>query len=107
MQHLYLGHDMMTDKDRLDHYTWCWVKTCDLVNTKLINFNQNDNAFTYLLDTYLESFYDTKKDIITHLKKFWELIFNYNIKKSKPEIESYVKLYKTFELSFKKKRAIK
>lgn len=98
----YFGHDMMDEQERVNHYNWCWNKTCDLVNTKLIKFNRNDNAYVYLLDTYLESFYDDKT-IVIHLTNFWKHIFNYNVKKSQPEIDTYLKLYKIFEDSYNKK----
>jgi len=99
----YFGHDMMDAEDRINHYDWCWNKTCDLVNTKLIKFNRNDNAYVNLLDMYLESLYDDKKKITIHLQSFWKHIFDYTTKKSRPEIETYLKLYKIFEASFNKK----
>jgi|TARA_R110000824_G_scaffold156963_7_gene330388 hypothetical protein len=98
----YFGHDMMDEQQRINHYDWCWNKVCDLVNTKVIKFNNNDSAYVYLLDTYLESFYNDKT-IVIHLKNFWGHIFNYNIKKSKPEIDTYLRIYKIFEDSYNKK----
>lgn len=99
----YFGHDMMEVEERINHYNWCWNKTCDLVNTNLIKFNRNDAAYVYLLDTYLESFYDEKKSTTIHLASFWKHIFDYTVKKSRPEIDTYLKLYKIFEDSFNKK----
>jgi hypothetical protein len=99
----YFGHDMMDAQERINHYNWCWNKTCNLINTELIKFNDNDNAYVYLLDTYLDSFYDDSKAITIHLGTFWKHIFDYSIKKSRPEIDTYVKLYKIFEESFDKK----
>lgn len=99
----YLGHDMLAEEDRINHYNWCWNKTCNLNNTDLIKFNDNDEAYVYLLDTYLNSFYDDKKTITIHLNKFWVHIFDYNLNKSRPEIETYINLFKVFDQSFKKK----
>lgn len=99
----YFGHDMMDDEERINHYNWCWNKTCDLVNTELIKFNRNDNAYVYLLDTYLEAFYDDKKTVTIHLTNFWKHIFDYNSKKSRPEIDTYLKIYKIFEQSYNRK----
>jgi hypothetical protein len=98
----YFGHDMMDEQERINHYDWCWNKTCDLVNTSVIKFNDNDSVYVYLLDTYLESFYNDKT-IVIHLKNFWAHIFNYNIKKSKPEIDTYLRIYKILEESYNKK----
>ena len=98
----YLGHDMMDDGDKIDHYNWCWNKSCSLVNTDKINFIDNDNAYVYLLDSYVESFYDEKKSITLDLKELWANIFNFSIKKSRPEIDTYIGLYKIFETSLKK-----
>jgi len=96
----YLGHDMMGDKDRINHYNWCYNKTCSLVNTENIQFEDNDVVYVYLLDNYLESFYDDNNSVVIHMKKLWEYIFNYNVKKSTMEINTYIDLYKSFETSF-------
>ena len=96
----YFGHDMLDATSRINHYNWCWNKTCDLINTELIKFNLNDEAYVYLLDTYLESFYDENNSTVIHLSDFWMHIFDYTIKKSRPEIDTYVTLYKIFEESY-------
>lgn len=95
----YLGHDMMDEENRINHYNWCWNKSCYLLNTNKIDFTYNDNGYVYLLDSYLESFYDDKKTTI-HLKYFWVNLFNYSIKKSRPEIDAYIRIYKILETSF-------
>jgi hypothetical protein len=99
----YFGHDMMDAENRINHYNWCWNKTCKLVNTKHIKFNRNDAAYVYLLDTYLEYFYDDTRSNPIQLDNFWIHIFDYTIKKSRPEIDTYLKLYKIFEDSFNEK----
>ena len=96
----YLGHDMLNHKDRINHYNWCYNKTCDLLNTKTIKFNDNDSVYVYLLDNYLESFYDDSNKVVIHMKKIWEHIFDYNVKKSTPEINTYLNIYKAFEISY-------
>lgn len=99
----YLGHDMLNEIDRINHYNWCWGKSCELLNTETFDFNGNNKAYVYLLDTYLASFYDDKKSVVIHMEEFWKHIFDYKIRKSKPEIDTYLELYKTFESSFEKK----
>jgi len=99
----YLGHDLIDSVERINHFNWCWNKTCVLINTNLIKFNKNNIVYTHLLDKYLESFYDDKKSDVIHLGEFWKSIFNYNIEKSRYNIDIYIELYKMFEDSYKKK----
>lgn len=96
----YLGHDMMDEKERLTHFNWCWNKTCDLVNTKTIKFNKNDEAYVYFLDLYFETFYNENSQHYLDIKMYWDFLFNYNIEKTRSDIDRYLKIYKVFEKSY-------
>ena len=96
----YLGHDMMDEKERLAHFTWCWNKTCELVNTNAIKFNKNDEAYVYFLDLYFETFYNENSQHYLDLKMYWDFLFNYKIEKTRSDIDRYIKLYKVFEKSY-------
>jgi len=96
----YLGHDMMDEKERLNHFNWCWNKTCDLINTNTIKFNRNDEAYVYFLDLYFETFYNESSMNYLDLKLYWNFIFNYNVEKTRSDIDRYIKLYKIFEKSY-------
>jgi hypothetical protein len=98
----YLGHDMMDENERLIHFKWCWKKACDLVNTNGINFSNNSEVYIYFLDLYFETFYNEKSKHYLDVKMYWSYIFNYNIKKTRSDIDRYVNLYKIFEQSYRK-----
>lgn len=100
IQSTYLGHDMMDDQQRLSHFSWCWNKTCSLINTKVIKFNSNDEAYIYFLNLYLDTLYNESYDNYLDIKVYWDFIFNYNIEKSRSDIDGFIKLYKIFEKSY-------
>jgi len=97
----YLGHDMMDEKERLIHFNWCWDKTCTLMNTEAINFNENNHVYVYFLDLYFETFYNPSATNYKEVKLYWNHLFNYNIKKSRPDVDRFLILYKHFEKSYK------
>lgn len=96
----YLGHDMMNEQERLNHFKWCWNKTCDLINTNIIKFNDNDEAYIYFLDLYLDTQYNESSTEYIDIKIYWEYIFNYNIEKTRSDVDKFIKLYKIFEKSY-------
>ena len=97
----YLGHDMMDEKERLIHFNWCWDKTCVLLNTEVINFNENNDVYVYFLDLYFETFYNPMSTNYKEVKLYWNHLFNYNVKKSRPDVDRFLILYKHFEKSYK------
>jgi len=96
----YLGHDMMDEQERLNHFKWCWNKTCDLINTNVIKFNKNDEAYIYFLDLYFDTFYNESSISYLDVKMYWDFIFNYKIEKTRSDIDRFIKLYKIFEKSY-------
>ena len=97
----YLGHDLMDESDRLTHYNWCWKKTCDLMNTNIIKFNDNNDVYVYFLDLYFETFYNETSTQYEKIKTYWNHIFNYNSEKTRSDIDKFLNLYKIYEKSYK------
>jgi len=97
----YLGHDMMNEQERLIHFNWCWDKTCTLLNGDVIKFNENNEVYVYFLDLYFETFYTPSSTHYNEVKIYWNYLFNYNIVKTRSDIDRFVNLYKHFDKSFK------
>ena len=97
----YLGHDMMDEHERLMHFNWCWNKTCELMNTNVIIFNENNDVYVYFLDLYFETFYSEKSNSYKDVKGFWPYLFDYRIEKTRSDIDRFLNLYKQFEKSYK------
>jgi hypothetical protein len=97
----YLGHDLLDERERLNHFNWCWNKTCDLINTNIIKFNNNNDAYVYFLDLYFETFYNEKSKHYHDVKVYWNYLFNYNVEKTRSDIDRFLNLYKIFEKSYK------
>lgn len=97
----YLGHEITKDVERLNHFKWCWIKSGKLMNQNKIIFTKNTDAYIYFLDYYLDLFYSEEIDKI-NMNYTWDFIFDYNIEKSRSEVDSFINLYKILEKSYKK-----
>lgn len=91
----YLGHDLLNEGDRLNHFKWCWDKICE--NPQYLNFSDSDDLYINLLDLYLEAFYNDKSNKNFNLEKYWIYVFNYKIEKNKFDIDNFIFFYKLFD----------
>lgn len=98
----YLGHELTDEKERVNHFNWCWDKTCVNLNQRNINFTINKTAYVYLLDYYLDFYYSNKILNNYHITDFWEYTFDYNILKSRSDLDNFITIYKILEKSYKK-----
>jgi hypothetical protein len=101
IQTTYLGHELTEERERLNHFNWCWDKASELITQKNIKFVDNNHAYVYFLDYYFDTFYSNKINDF-NISDFWSYIFNYNIEKSRSDLDSFINLYKILEKSYKK-----
>ena len=52
----------MTEKQKKEHFNWCWKKTLENFNKENINFKFNDGDFTFFESFFFDLFY-TQTDI--------------------------------------------
>jgi len=97
----YLGHELTEEKERLNHFNWCWNKASEAISQKNIKFIRNNDAYVYFLDYYFDTFY-SNNNVNFKIGDFWSYIFNYNIEKSRSDLDSFINLYKILEKSYKK-----
>jgi len=102
----YLGDDFTNDDEKINHYNWCWDRTCEFLDQPKIRFTDNDRVYKYFMNFYFDTFYlipnkEEEKEGINYLCKVWEHIFNYRITKTRSELDSFIELYVIFEKSYK------
>lgn len=99
----YLGDDIMTENDRLNHFNWCWGQVIDAFKKEGIYFVESDDLYTYFLTFYQESFYNENKedgDEVIKFSDFWDHLFDYHKAKTMSEYEAMLEIYKIFNKSF-------
>lgn len=99
----YLGDDIMTTKDQIKHFKWCWDKVVSNFREEGIYF-KNIKLYNYFLEFMLEVFYmyDSKKQFDytdNGILKIWNDIFSYEKQKTQADIDTLVEIYNIFEKS--------
>jgi hypothetical protein len=100
----YLGADvLMTTKDQINHFTWCWDKTIESFNKERISFKERGNAYKYLWNFYSEAYYYTKNsESIIRIPEYFYILFDFVHKKTRSELDMLTELYKLLDQNLKK-----
>jgi hypothetical protein len=99
----YLGDKYHKEKERPEHFRWCWNKTIKCFNEEKIYFKPEGELQKYFYIFIMEEFYmnsDKEKGYIV-LTKTWDYLFSKNYKKTRSELDTYIEIYKIFNKSFK------
>lgn len=108
MKETYLGEEItpnetriiLSDDDKLKHFTWCWNKTIENFKKENITFVFEEIDYSYFESFFYEIFYDQEEEKIKlSLNTFFDHLFNDNIKKTKADIEIFTDIYKKLERS--------
>ena len=104
----YLGDDDietkvgMTEKQKKEHFDWCWNKTVENFSKENILFKFNDDDSHFIKEFFYSIFYSpSEKKIKDNIDDFFKQIFSYKEKKTKSDIEIFTDLYKILERSLK------
>ena len=112
MKETYLGEEItpnetriiLSDDDKLKHFTWCWNKNIENFMTEGIAINCL-KLYDYFLQYMLEVFYSSEKKpsdyVDTGSLKLWNDIFDYTKSKTNSEMDTFIEIYKLFEKSIK------
>jgi len=105
----YLGDDkqtnnetkvVMSEKQKKEHFLWCWNKTIDNFKKENITFVFEEIDYNYFESFFYEIFYNQEEEKIKlSLNTFFDHLFNDNIKKTKADIEIFTDIYKKLERS--------
>jgi hypothetical protein len=104
----YLGDDFestetkvgMTEKQKREHFIWCWKKTVDNFKKENIDFIFNESDSVFFESFFFELFYnqsDTKVKLT--IDEFFVQLFDIKKTKSKADIEVFTDIYKVLERS--------
>jgi hypothetical protein len=98
----YMGDEWCDKDDQLKHFNWCWNKNIENFENEGFLF-MNTNLYHYFKDYMDESFYlvedkSNKKLFLTNME-LWDLLFNFDSKKTSFDIDILIELYHTFNNS--------
>ena len=92
----YLGADVIKEeKDKINHFNWCWNKVIEDFNKENIKFNIAGDHHDYFWHFFEESFY--REDSPFDIKKvdgFFTSLFKFGRRKTKSELDIYTEIYK-------------
>jgi hypothetical protein len=102
----YMGDDVTNQQGKLNHFKWCWDKTVDSFMSEGIKFGHNQELYEYFLNFMVEVYYSVKEkktnpSIEPNIIKLWKYIFNYQISKTRSDVDTFVEVYNMFEKSLK------
>jgi hypothetical protein len=100
----YLGVDVInTEKDQRSHFTWCWDKVIENFNQEKIFFKERGNAYEYFWNFFLEAFYYSQLDgNIMRIKEYFYILFDFNHRKTRSELDMLTEIYKLLDQNLKK-----
>lgn len=102
----YLGDDIMTLNDQINHFNWCWDKNLENFKKENINFENNLELRNYFKEFMIEIYYslegkENNKNITENITTLWKHIFNYKGVKSRADVDSFIDIYNIFDKSLK------
>jgi hypothetical protein len=99
----YLGDDILEEKDKINHFRWCWKTNKQNFLKEGIHIGDKKLQI-YFYEFMFEHFYDVinKNEnpiICENICKLWAYIFDYNntTGKTKAEVEAFIEIYTLFE----------
>lgn len=102
----YLGEDVIiTDEEKKSHFNWCWKKNIENFSKENIIFKIKGEHYYYLLQYFLQLFYDNENkadDIFGKIIEFWRRIMSHNSIKSKSDYDIFAETYKLLDKYFNK-----
>lgn len=99
----YMGDNLMSEENQLEHFRWCWESTVQGFKKELIFFDNKGLLHDYFSLFMLETFYketDKSEKIVRNTLYFVFNSFNYKKIKTKSELDNFLDLYKIFNKSF-------
>lgn len=103
----YLGDDITTQEDRLQHFKWCWYTNIENFKKENINFKDTIDLYDYFLVFLFEVYYLTPNKKTTpklheNISKMWLKLFDINILKTRSDTDNFLEVYDLFEDSLNK-----
>ena len=100
----YLGPELFDiEENQRTHFTWCWDKTIENFSKEKIHFKDRGNHYEYLWNFFLEAYYYNQLDGNTiRISEYFTILFDFNYRKTRSELDMLTEIYKIFEQNLKK-----
>ena len=100
----YLGPELFDiEENQKNHFTWCWDKTVDNFSKEKIYFKERGNHHEYLWNFFLEAYYYNQLDgVKIRIQEYFTILFDFNYRKTRSELDMLTEIYKIFEQNLKK-----
>lgn len=106
----YLGDDDKTptkinlnDKDKIDHFNWCWNKVIDNFKKESLSFNKEGEHYDYFSSFFKDAFYLQKeKKIKDSISVFLNELFNNRGTMTKSDLDMVTEIYKLLDKNLNK-----
>jgi len=100
----YLGPELFDiEENQKNHFTWCWDKTVDNFSKEKIYFKERGNHYEYLWNFFLEAYYYNQLDgVKIRIQEYFTILFDFNYRKTRSELDMLTEIYKIFEQNLKK-----
>lgn len=100
----YMGPDVTSnDIDQKNHFNWCWKKIIENFDNERIYFKDKGEHYNYFWDFFYEAFYYKNiNGISIKIKDYIDILFDFNHKKSRSEIDVLTEWYKLLNQNLKK-----
>ena len=98
----YFGDEIMTPKNRREHFEWAFNYTVKQFEKENIFFTDNADLKIYFANFLGDVFYDNKlknEILLDNMLKLWRYMFNHNISKSRLDVDTMIEIYKMFKKS--------
>jgi len=89
---------VMSEKDKIEHFEWCWVKTIENFKKENITFQFETSEYNFFKEFFFEVFYSQDEyEVKEGLNSFLIQLFDRNKKVTKSDLEMFTDVYKTLE----------
>lgn len=101
----YMGDEITNETEKRNHFRWCWHRNIENFEKEGISF-KSAKLHDYFLNFMLEVYYPmTKKKenqkAHKNIIKLWLFVLDFNVVKSKSDMDYMIEVYKLFDYSLK------
>lgn len=98
----YLGGDVtITEKDKKNHFTWCWNKVISNFSKESIHFKETGQHFDYMWLFFNEAYYLSEGNP-NRIKDYFQKLFQFDFKKTRSELDMLTEFYKILDSNLKR-----
>jgi hypothetical protein len=89
---------LMSEEEKLNHFSWCWKKTLENFKKENINFKEQGEHFEYFGQFFLEIYYNQKNEKVKNsIDRFFKDLFDREVPFTKSDLELFTEVYKLLD----------